>query len=127
MRRLALLGFIAVFALTATPVSAETVSEPDVIQGSLTENYRGTKVTVSYAACGSTFERVDADGNLVTAYDPYARYIATVKKGGRWTTTIWAHDITDLAGALSGHYGYSLTQEQIDMLVELQARYTCTA
>jgi hypothetical protein len=117
MRKLLVAAVLALFALPATPAFAVDVTEPNAIQGSLTENYRGTKVTVGYAACGATF---------AVGWDPYAQYLAIIKKGGRgFTTTIWAHDITDLAATL-GRFGYSLTQDQIGLLVQLRADYACT-
>jgi hypothetical protein len=111
---LVVIGF-GLLALTATPVFAADVSEPNVVQGSVTENYRGTKVTASYAACGSIFD---------VGYDPLAKYIATISKGNRVTTTVWAHSIGRLSEVL-GSFGYSLSQDQVDMFVELRAEYVC--
>jgi hypothetical protein len=109
-------ALIALAAFTATPAFAEDATEPNVIQGSLTENHRGTKVTASYAPCGSSFD---------VGYDPYAQYIATIGKGQRSTATIWAHDIGDLNRTLLT-FGYSLTQDQVDMFIATRASSACT-
>jgi hypothetical protein len=116
MRKLLVAAVLALFALPATTAFAVDVTEPNVIQGSLTENHRGTKVTAAYAACGATFP---------AGWDPQAQYVATVRKGRGPTATVWAHDITDLDRTLEG-WGFGLTQDQIDMFVELRAEYTCT-
>jgi hypothetical protein len=128
MRRfaVALLAALTFSAFAASPASAEVVTEPNAIQVSLTESHKGTKLTASYAACGSTVPWSDEYGNLVTAYDPYAQYIATVKKGKRGGATIWAHDIGDLNATLVSYYGYGLTQDQVDMFRTAEATYTCT-
>jgi hypothetical protein len=115
MRKLLVAAVLALFALPATPAFAVDVTEPNVIQDSLTENYRGTKVTASFAVCGATF---------AAGWDPQAQYIASVRKGQGWTATVWAHDITDLNRTLVG-WGFGLTQDQIDMFVEARAVYTC--
>ena len=112
-------GGVSVFA-------AEPVTEPDTVQGSLTENHRGTKVTASYTACGSTYQWTDANGDPTTVHDPLARYSATVEKGNSGTATVWAHSIGRLNDSLSAFYGYDLTQDQVALLEELQADYACT-
>ncbi len=113
------------FIFVATPVFAEDVTEPDIVQGELTENHQGTKVTVGYSTCGTTFQSLDEYGNLVTLWDPLAKYLVTIHKGSSGTTTIWAHSIWRLDLNLNS-FGYSLTQEQLDKLAEDVATYICT-
>ena len=121
-----LVAAAALLVFAAEPAAAEVVTEPDVFQGSLTENYRGTKVTASYSAFGSTYEWVDADGNPTVVYDPLARYAATIRKGGRGAATVWAHSVGRLDEMIAS-FGYRLSVAQVAELEELAASYTCSA
>ncbi len=116
---------VALFVFTATPVFAEDVSEPNVVVGTLTENHRGTKVTAGFEPCGITFLWTDENGEPFIAYDPLARWTATISHGGEGDAMIWAHSIWRLDENLVT-FGFSLTQDQIDKLIEDAAIYMCT-
>jgi len=115
----AILGSVGV-GTAAPPAASTTVSEPNVLVGTYQYRDAGYRVVVGFAPCGHQWTE-----GTTTYYDPSAQYEATVKQGGGWTYEAWAHDPTDLNGALDV-IGISLTQQAIDTLNEDAATYTCT-
>lgn len=109
----------AVFGVSAA--SAVAATAPNEIEGTYMFHESGYRVTVGFAACGHEY-----DFGGTTYLDPLAQYVATVKKGGGWATTIWAHNPDRLNDSLMSFYGFGLTDQARATLEVDATTYACT-